>query len=49
MVAATAIGLAVVELEPGSFATSSTVVCNKSALIAITFRDGSFDRSRDIT
>jgi hypothetical protein len=48
MVSTAAIGLVVVELETFSFATSPTVFCHKSALILITFRDGSFDRSRDV-
>ena len=49
MVTTTAIGLAVVELEPFSFATSPTVFGNESALILIPFADGSFDRSRDVS
>jgi hypothetical protein len=48
MVTTTTVGLAVVELEPFSFATSPTVFCNESALPLITFADRSFDRSRDM-
>jgi hypothetical protein len=49
MVTTTAIGLAVVKLEPVSFTTSPTVVRNESALISITFTDSAFDRRRNIT
>ena len=49
MVTTAAIGLVVVELEPFSFATSPTVFGHESALPLITFADGSFDRSRDVS
>ena len=44
MVATTAVGLAVMELEPFPFTTSQTVLGNESAPPLIMLVDGSLDR-----